>query len=196
MKRSFDLFFSVLGLLLFLPLFIVFSLMIVIDSPGGVFYKQTRVGRNRLNFKLYKFRTMHVTSSQTLQLTVGDRDPRITKVGYWLRKYKLDELPQLLNILKGEMSLVGPRPEVEKYVNMYTAAQQRVLSVKPGITDWASIKFCQESELLASVADPENFYITEIIPSKIAYSLAYIDDHDIWVDMKILMLTVIRIFRN
>lgn len=188
-KRIFDLIFSSLGLLMVMPLFAIISVLIVLDSKGGVFYKQTRVGRNKVNFKLLKFRTMAEKVGNNSLLTIGDRDNRITKIGYWLRKYKLDELPQLINILKGDMSFVGPRPEVCKYVDLYNANQQRVLSVKPGLTDWASIKFINEGELLAKAENPEMYYINHIIPDKILHNLRYIDHHNLWIDIKIMLLT-------
>jgi lipopolysaccharide/colanic/teichoic acid biosynthesis glycosyltransferase len=196
MKRTFDLSIALISILLLLPLFILVALLIVTDSKGGIFYKQKRVGKNKTIFYIYKFRTMVIEHSYVGQLTIGDRDPRITKLGYWLRKYKIDELPQLINILKGEMSFVGPRPEVKKYVDLYNSEQERVLSVKPGITDWASIKFCGESKLLARAKDPERYYIKEIIPLKISHSLHYIDHHDFWIDLKIIFLTLQRIVKN
>lgn len=196
MKRIFDVSLALIAILILLPLFIIIAVLITIDSSGGIFYKQSRVGKNKVDFKLYKFRTMYFQPFEKCQLTIGAHDPRITKLGYWLRKYKIDELPQLINILKGEMSFVGPRPEVQKYVRLYNSDQQRVFSVKPGITDWASIEYCGESELLAKSKDPENFYIKEIIPSKISHSLQYIDHHDLWIDLKIIFLTLARVLRN
>lgn len=163
------------------------------DSKGNVFYKQIRVGRNRVDFELIKFRTMYTDSDKAGLLTVGDHDKRITRVGCWLRKYKIDELPQLLNVLKGDMSFVGPRPEVKKYVELYDEQQQTILSLKPGITDWASIEFSNENALLATSDDPENFYIKEIIPSKIIQNLKYIHKHGIWVDLTIIFLTLKKI---
>lgn len=196
MKRSFDFCIAFFMLILFSPFFLLIAGLIRFDSRGPVFYKQARVGINKIKFYIYKFRTMVIVPNRLGQLTIGDHDPRITKIGYWLRKYKIDELPQIINIMKGEMSFVGPRPEVEKYVALYNMEQQRVLSVKPGMTDWASIKFCSESELLADSSDPENFYITEIIPQKIFHSLRYVDHHDVWIDLKIIFLTLIRVVRN
>lgn len=196
MKRTFDFSLALVTIVALFPLFILIALLIVSDSRGGVFYKQTRVGKNKINFYIYKFRTMVIEPYNANLLTIGDRDPRITRLGYWLRKYKIDELPQLVNILKGEMSFVGPRPEVKKYVDLYNQEQQRVFSVKPGITDWASIRFCGESKLLASARDPETYYINEIIPLKISHSLQYIDHHDLWIDLKIILLTLQRIIKN
>ncbi|WP_316748969.1 sugar transferase [Pedobacter gandavensis] len=192
-KRSFDIILAFLGILFLLPLFLIVSVLIIMDSNGGVFYKQIRVGRNMVDFELLKFRTMYLNSDRRGLLTVGSHDARITRLGYWLRKYKIDELPQLFNVLKGDMSFVGPRPEVNKYVALYDAQQQQVLSVKPGITDWASIAFSDENELLEQSDDPENFYIKEIIPSKIIKNLEYINKHDIWVDLTIIFLTLKKI---
>lgn len=189
-KRIFDLLVSSIAILLLLPFFILVAIFIVLDSKGNVIYAQDRVGRNKVNFRLFKFRTMCTNADKQGLLTVGDHDSRITRVGYWLRKYKIDELPQLFNILKGDMSFVGPRPEVSKYVELYDASQQRVLSVKPGITDWASIEYIDENELLASASDPEMYYKTKIIPRKIIQNLRYIDHKNLWVDLKIILLTI------
>ncbi|ALL05771.1 glycosyl transferase [Pedobacter sp. PACM 27299] len=192
-KRVFDVVVAFFGVLMLLIPFVIVAILIIADSKGGVFYKQTRVGRDKVNFELLKFRTMYANSDQLGLLTVGDHDKRITKIGYWLRKHKVDELPQLLNVLKGDMSFVGPRPEVIKYVELYDLQQVQVLSVKPGITDWASIEFSEENELLAKSVDPESFYINEIIPSKIIQNLKYINKHDIWVDLTIIFLTLKKI---
>lgn len=192
-KRVFDVVVAFFGVLMLLVPFVIVAILIIADSKGGVFYRQTRVGRGKVNFELLKFRTMYINSDQLGLLTVGDHDKRITKIGYWLRKHKIDELPQLLNVLKGDMSFVGPRPEVVKYVELYDLQQVKVLSVKPGITDWASIEFSEENELLAKSADPESFYINEIIPSKIIQNLKYINKHDIWVDLTIIFLTLKKI---
>jgi lipopolysaccharide/colanic/teichoic acid biosynthesis glycosyltransferase len=189
-KRIFDLLTSFIAILLLLPFFILVALFIAFDSKGNIIYTQNRVGRNKVNFRLFKFRTMCTNADKQGLLTVGDHDSRITRAGYWLRKYKIDELPQLFNILKGDMSFVGPRPEVSKYVELYDATQQRVLSVRPGITDWASIEYIDENELLASASDPETFYKTNIIPRKISQNLRYIDHKNLWIDMKIILLTI------
>ncbi len=188
-KRIFDLVFSSIGLVVVLPIFTFISVIIMLDSKGSIFYKQIRVGRNKVNFKLLKFRTMVETNTNHSLLTIGDHDERITRSGYWLRKYKLDELPQLINILLGDMSFVGPRPEVSKYVELYDNIQQRVLTVKPGLTDWASIKFVDEGKLLAKAKNPEKYYIKYIIPDKIMFNLKYIDHHNLWIDIKIMILT-------
>lgn len=196
MKRTFDLCFSVIGIIVLSPLFLVISLWIIIDSGTGVFYMQDRVGLNHINFKLIKFRTMYIDSDKKGLLTIGNNDNRITRCGSWLRRNKLDELPQLFNIFFGDMSFVGPRPEVRKYVNLYTPEQQRVLSVKPGLTDWASIQYYNEGEILSKSENPEKFYITEIIPSKLIINLDYINHHSFWVDMKIIHQTLRKIIKS
>ena len=195
-KRLFDISFSIIGIVMLLPLFIIISLWILIDSKGGVFYQQNRVGLFKENFKLIKFRTMKLGADKGSLLTIGNYDSRITRSGYWLRKYKLDELPQLFNVLKGEMSFVGPRPEVSKYVALYNLKQQRILSVKPGLTDWASIEFIDENQLLATSDNPEQYYIENIIPIKISQNLKYIDHHNLWIDIKIILLTIKSIIIN
>jgi len=195
-KRLFDILLSSLGLLFLSPLFILIAISIAIDSKGPIIFRQTRVGRNMRDFNLIKFRTMFTQMQNNSLLTIGNHDHRITKVGYWLRKYKIDELPQLLNILKGEMSFVGPRPEVRKYVNLYNDEQRYVLSIKPGITDWASVEFCNENELLKHAEDPEAYYIERIIPAKIQQNMRYINHHDILTDFKIIWLTINRIVLN
>jgi len=194
-KRFFDIGISLIVLIMLLPLFILIAIAIKINSRGSAFYKQTRVGKDGNEFELFKFRTMYINSDRAGLLTIGSKDYRITSVGYWLRKYKLDELPQLLNVLKGDMSFVGPRPEVRKYVNLYTPAQLRVLSVKPGVTDWASIKYFDENDILAGSDDPEDMYIKVIVPSKISKNLEYIDNQDLFMDLKIILSTIKRIFQ-
>lgn len=195
MIRFFDIIFSLLGLILLSPLFILIAVLIIIDSKGGVFYKQNRVGKNNVDFKVFKFRTMSSDADKKGLITVGSRDSRITKIGYYLRKYKLDELPQLLNVLINDMSFVGPRPEVRKYVDMYTEDQTIVLSVKPGITDYASIQYMDENSILAKATDPDEAYIRDVIPTKIRYNLIYIKNQSIFQYFKIVFLTVIKIFR-
>jgi len=194
-KRIFDIVFSIVGLLLLSPIFIIVSILIVIDSKGGVFYIQKRVGKNAVEFDLMKFRTMSSGADQKGLLTVGNNDARITKIGYYFRKYKIDELPQLLNVLNGTMSFVGPRPEVKKYVELYTEDQKQVLSVKPGITDYASIKYFNENELLAKSDAPENTYITEILPEKIKLNKKYLSDKSLLTDCTIILKTIFKIFR-
>ncbi|WP_407426267.1 sugar transferase [Arcticibacter sp.] len=196
LKRAFDISLSVIGLIVLSPVFIVVSLCVLLDSKGPVFYKQTRVGLNNKDFSLYKFRTMFKGSEKSGLLTISNIDTRITSCGYWLRKYKMDELPQLLNVLTGDMSLVGPRPEVRKYVDLYDKRQCSILSVKPGITDWASIQFHNESEILATSDDPEHFYINTIIPLKIEQNLKYINDNNFWVDLKIIAITLFKVVRK
>lgn len=191
-KRMFDILLASIGLIVLSPLFVVIAILIMLDSKGGIFYRQIRVGKNVEDFPLLKFRTMYVHPNDQQLLTIGN-DARITKIGHWLRKHKLDELPQLLNILKGHMSFVGPRPEVRKYVNLYNDEQIRVLSVKPGITDWASIEFSNECEILTKSNDPENFYIEKLIPLKISHNMTYINRHDLWIDLKIIFLTIRKI---
>jgi lipopolysaccharide/colanic/teichoic acid biosynthesis glycosyltransferase len=193
LKRLFDITFSAIGLLLLSPAFLLLSLGIALGSRGGIFYLQTRVGKDNKDFKLFKFRTMHTGADKKGLLTVGGRDPRITVLGYTLRKYKLDELPQLLNVLLGSMSLVGPRPEVRKYVNFYTEEQRQVLQVKPGITDYASLEYFSENELLARSADPEQTYIREIMPAKLALNKKYIAEAGLGTDLKIIVRTLRRI---
>ncbi|MFN5712003.1 MAG: sugar transferase [Bacteroidota bacterium] len=194
-KRIFDCLFSSIGLIIISPIFMLLSLLIALDSQGGIFYKQVRIGKNMRPFKLFKFRTMYANSDKKGLLTVGDNDNRITRVGYYLRKYKLDELPQLINVLIGEMSFVGPRPEVEKYVKLYNNEQQKVLSVKPGITDWASIRYVNESELLARSSEPEKTYINEIMPAKLAINLEYVKQNNLLIDIKIILHTFRAILR-
>lgn len=193
LKRLFDIFFSLLGILILLPLFILISLLIVFDSKGGVFYQQNRVGRNNKDFKLLKFRSMKVGADTKGLLTVGNKDNRITTIGYFIRKYKIDELPQLFNVLVGDMSLVGPRPEVRKYVEIYTDRQLKVLSIRPGITDYASLEYFDENELLAQSENPEKTYIEEVMPAKLALNLYYIEKRSLVEDMKIIWRTLKRI---
>lgn len=195
MKRLFDIVSSLLALLLLSPLFICISLVILLGSSGGIFYRQQRVGRNGKPFMLYKFRSMRPDSDKGSLITIGGRDSRITREGYILRRYKLDELPQLLNVLRGDMSVVGPRPEVQRYVDMYTPEQKQVLSVRPGLTDWASIMYMDENELLGKSSDPEYTYIHEIMPAKLELNLKYIREAGPFTDLKIIFSTFFRIFR-
>jgi lipopolysaccharide/colanic/teichoic acid biosynthesis glycosyltransferase len=189
-KRVFDIFFSIIGLLFTFPVLVILAVLISIDSKGGVFYKQVRIGKNLSPFKLYKFRSMTTDADKKGLLTVGNKDSRITSIGYYLRKYKLDELPQLINVLLGDMSFVGPRPEVEKYVKLYNQEQLKVLNVKPGITDWASIKYVNENEILAKSTQPEITYIEEIMPAKLKLNLEYVNHNNIFMDVKIILLTI------
>ena len=195
MIRLCDVIFSLLGLLLLSPLFIIVALWIVIDNPGPVFYRQQRVGLNGKDFGLWKFRSMRVGSDKAGLITVGERDNRITRAGYYIRKYKLDELPQLINVLAGDMSLVGPRPEVRKYVDMYTPEQLHVLDIRPGITDAASIKYRNENDLLAAADNPEQYYIDVIMPDKLRINLEYVAHHSLIGDLKLIFDTFIAILK-
>jgi len=195
-KRAVDFFFSLVGLLVLFPFFLVISVWIKLDSRGPVFYLQERVGKGKKTFRLFKFRTMHTDADKLTAITVGMRDPRITTIGFYLRKYKIDELPQLLNVLTGSMSLVGPRPELKKFVDLYNVRQQEVLSVRPGMTDLASIQFRNENELLEGKPDPIDFYIREIMPVKLDLNLQYINDQSFWKDLSIILKTILHILRG
>jgi lipopolysaccharide/colanic/teichoic acid biosynthesis glycosyltransferase len=195
MKRILDIVFSCIILLFFLPIGILISLFIVVESKGGVFYRQRRVGRFGKEFSIYKFRTMRKNADSAGKLTVGMRDPRITKIGFFLRKFKLDEFPQFLNVLKGEMSVVGPRPEVKEYVELYTVEQREILTVRPGITDLASLEYFEENELLGRSSDPQKTYIEEIMPAKILLNKKYIENPTVFQDLKIIWATFRRIIR-
>lgn len=167
--------------------------MIVLDSRGGVFYRQKRVGKGNVDFLIFKFRTMRIGSDQKGLITIGNNDSRITKVGYFLRKYKIDELPQLINIAIGNMSFVGPRPEVRKYVDLYDAEQLKVLSVRPGLTDFSSLDFINESELLSQSNNPEETYIHTIMPAKLELCKKYIHESSFSTDVKIIFKTIFKI---
>jgi lipopolysaccharide/colanic/teichoic acid biosynthesis glycosyltransferase len=192
LKRLFDIISSFIVFVILSPVFLIVSIWIKLDSKGGIFYKQKRVGKDQIEFGLFKFRTMRPNSDQ-IKITVGDRDPRVTEVGYYLRKYKLDELPQLINILRGEMSVVGPRPEVSQYVNLYTENQLKVLSVKPGLSDLATLEYVHESEILAKSDNPEQTYINDIMPDKLKLNLEYIEKQSFLLDLKIIFKTFARI---
>lgn len=196
MKRIFDIVFSLVGIIILLPVFAIISLFIALDSKGGILYRQERSGKGGRIFKVLKFRTMRPDSFSKGALTVGSRDSRITNIGFYLRKYKLDELPQLFNVLKGDMSFVGPRPEVKKYTDLYDRRQIRVLSVRPGITDYASIRFRNENDLLAESSDPEKLYIDKIMPEKLDLNLKYIDDNNLFKDVKIIFDTFYAIVKD
>jgi lipopolysaccharide/colanic/teichoic acid biosynthesis glycosyltransferase len=193
LKRIFDILLSALGLLLLMPIFILVIIWVKFDSRGPAFYKQVRVGQYGRDFKLLKFRSMRMGSDKSGLLTIGGRDPRVTRSGYFIRKYKIDELPQLINVLIGEMSLVGPRPEVRKYVDLYSAEQQKVLLVKPGLTDLASLEYFNENELLAQSTDPERTYIDSVMPDKLKLNLKYIDQAGLKADVKIILRTIYRV---
>lgn len=194
MIRCFDFIFSFLGVVILSPLFLLLYVAIRLESRGGGIYKQLRVGRYERDFYVYKFRSMRVGSDKKGLITVGGRDSRITRVGYFIRKYKLDELPQLFNVLIGDMSLVGPRPEVRKYVDLYTTEQRKVLSVRPGITDYASIEYVDENTILGHAEDPDRVYVELILPDKIQYNMKYINRQTLKEYFKIIFLTIWSIF--
>lgn len=193
MTRLFDIFFSTVGLIILSPLFLILAIWIKIDSNGPVFYKQIRIGKDNKDFKLFKFRSMVTNADEKGLITVGGRDPRVTRSGYIIRKYKLDELPQLINVFKGNMSLVGPRPEVRRYVDMYDEEQKKVLTVKPGITDYASIEYIDENEIIGKAENPEKVYIEKIMPEKIEYNMKYINNRSVKEYFKIVFLTLKKI---
>lgn len=196
LKRILDILVSLCALIILFPVFLVIALLVSVESKGGVFYRQKRVGRFNQDFFLYKFRTMRVGAEKAGLLTIGGRDPRVTRVGYYLRRYKLDELPQLFNVLGGTMSLVGPRPEVRRYVELYDTEQMKVLNVRPGLTDYASLEYFDENDLLAASADPEGTYITEVMPAKLALNRKYIQEAGLGTDLMIIFRTIARIFRK
>jgi lipopolysaccharide/colanic/teichoic acid biosynthesis glycosyltransferase len=193
MIRFFDILFSLVGFILMIPIIIILSLLIKLESKGSIFFKQERIGKNGIVFKLIKFRSMYVNSDKKGLITVGANDSRITRVGYFIRNYKLDELPQLINVIKGDMSIVGPRPEVKKYVDLYNDEQARILIVKPGITDYASIFFRNENEMLAKSKDPEQLYIKYALPRKIRLNFIYIKNKNICLYFHIIFLTLYKI---
>lgn len=195
MIRFFDFLFSFLGILFLSPVFLLLYIAIRFESKGGGFYKQLRVGLNGKDFYVYKFRSMRIGADKQGLITVGGRDPRITRIGYFIRKYKLDELPQLFNVLKGDMSLVGPRPEVRKYVDLYTDEQREVLSVRPGITDYASIEYVDENTILGQAEDADKAYVELILPDKIRYNMKYIEHQSVTEYFKIIFLTIWSIVR-
>ena len=194
LKRIFDIILSLFGLMILFPFMLIIAILIKLDSKGSVFFKQIRVTKNEREFKIFKYRTMRVGSDKYSQITVG-KDNRITKIGAFLRKYKLDEIPQLINVLLGDMSLVGPRPEVPKYVALYTKEQKEILKVRAGITDYASIEFSDENDLLASEEDPEKAYIEKIMPKKIELNKKYLSEISILTDIKIILLTIKKILK-
>ena len=190
MKRLFDIVASCIWLVVLSPLLLAVAIWIKLDSKGPVFYRQVRVGRYNKDFRIFKFRSMRMGSDKGSLVTIGGRDPRVTRSGYFIRKYKLDELPQLLNVLLGDMSLVGPRPEVRHYVNYWTPEQMHVLDVRPGLTDPASIKFRNENDLLGAVEDPEAYYINVIMQEKIKLYLEYVEQASFGYDLKLLFKTL------
>jgi len=196
LKRIFDILFSVNVLLLLSPILIIIGILIILESRGGMFFSQKRIGKKEQPFQILKFRTMFLDAEKKGQITVGDRDSRITRVGFFLRKYKLDELPQFWNVLIGEMSIVGPRPEVPYYVSFYNQNQRQVFKVKPGITDYASLKYFDENKLLGKSENPEQTYIQEIMPKKLALNLEYVNNHNFSTDLKIIGKTALRILKK
>lgn len=193
--RLLDIVESLAALTVLSPLFFIVALWIMIDDGLPVFYKQVRVGKDGKDFRMYKFRSMKKNADKGSLITIGGRDPRVTRSGYYIRKYKLDELPQLINVLKGDMSVVGPRPEVRRYVDLYTAEQRKVLDVRPGITDYASIEYIDENVLLEKSEDPDKTYIEEIMPAKIALNMKYINHYTLAEYFKIIFLTAKGIVR-
>mgnify|MGYP004464873957 FL=1 len=196
MKRLFDIVASGCGLLILSPIFIILAIWIKLDSKGPVFYRQVRVGFHNKDFRIFKFRSMRVGADKGSLVTIGGHDPRVTRSGYFIRKYKLDEFPQLINVFIGEMSLVGPRPEVRHYVDYWTTEQMHVLDVRPGITDPASIKFRNENELMEKAEDPENYYINVIMQEKIKLYLDYVQNANFWYDIKLIFKTFMVIVKE
>jgi len=194
-KRLFDITSSLIVITIGFPFFIIISILIALDSKGGIFFIQQRVGKDNKDFELFKFRTMRSNSEKAGQITVGGKDPRITKIGYLLRKFKLDEFPQLLNVIKGDMSIIGPRPEVRRYVDMYSKEQLKVLSVRPGLSDFASIEYINENELLGKSDNPEKTYIGEIMPAKLQLNLKYIEQKSFGTDIKLIFKTIRKIIK-
>lgn len=193
MIRFFDIILSGIGLICLSPVLLVVYICIKCESKGGGIYAQERIGKNGAPFKLYKFRSMRVGADKGSLITIGERDPRVTNVGHFLRSYKLDELPQLWNVFVGDMSIVGPRPEVEKYTRLYTDEQRKVLSVRPGITDWASIKYIDENEILGQAEDPDKAYVEQIMPDKIKYNMRWIEKQNLFEYFRIIINTFFRI---
>lgn len=196
MKRLFDIIASGLGLLVLSPIFLILAIWIKLDSKGHVFYRQVRVGKNNKDFRIFKFRSMRVGSDKGSLVTIGGRDPRVTRSGYYIRKFKLDELPQLINVFVGDMSLVGPRPEVRHYVDYWTEEQMHVLDVRPGITDPASIKFRNENELMEQAENPEDYYINVIMQEKLKLYLEYVNHHSFWGDIRLIFQTFAVIIKE
>ena len=192
-KRLFDIITSIIGIIILSPILLLISLLIIFESGFPILYKQKRVGKENKDFFLLKFRSMNNGADKKGLLTIGEKDSRITRVGYYLRKYKLDELPQLLNVLTGNMSIVGPRPEVRKYVDLYSDEQKKVLSVKPGITDYASMEYTNENEILAKSTEPEQLYIQEVMPKKLFLNQKYIQEMGLMTDIKIMFRTISKI---
>ena len=196
MIRCFDIFLSLIGIIILSPLFLILYVLIIFESRGGGFYVQERVGKDFQLFRLYKFRSMYVGADKKGLITIGGRDPRITRMGVFIRKFKIDELPQLFNVLKGDMSMVGPRPEVQKYVAMYDEDQKKVLSVRPGITDYASIDYVDENVMLGMADDPERMYVETIMPDKIRRNMRFVQHQTVKEYFRIILLTVWHILQG
>lgn len=196
MKRLFDIVFSLFGLIVLSPLFLIISIMIVKDSEGGVFFRGPRVGLHGKTFRIFKFRSMIKDCEGKGKWNVGDKDDRITKVGHFLRNTKLDELPQLINVLKGDMSFVGPRPELQYYVDMYTEEEKRILDLKPGITDWASIVNFDQFVAFTESDDPDELYLNKIRPLKLKLQLYYRDHNGFWSDIYCILWTIYKVIRR
>jgi len=195
-KRLFDIIFAIIGLVVLSPVFAIVAVLIKEEDGGPVFYRGIRIGRYGTPFRMFKFRTMVLNADKIGGPSTADDDPRITRIGKFLRKLKLDEIPQLINVLRGEMSFVGPRPEVPFYVNMFNEEEKKILTVKPGITDWASLWDCDEGAILAGSPDPEKTYMEKIRPEKIRLQLKYVKEHSFWTDMKIIFLTALKAIKN
>ena len=193
LKRSFDFLFSILGLILLFPILVLIAILIKIDSKGPVLFIQGRVDKKNIDFNIFKFRTMSVQSEKKGLLTLGNHDSRVTKIGYFLRRYKVDEFPQLINILIGDMSFVGPRPELRHYVNFYNEDDMKIFKVRPGITGLASLKYRNEVELLKAAKNPEEFFIKTIIPDKLRYNKDYIKRRSFFFDMKLILITIVKV---
>lgn len=196
LKRIFDITFSFIGIIIFSPIFIVISILIKLNSPGPIFYKGIRVEKNKKLFKMYKFRTMVVNADKIGGSSTPEDDSRLTKIGKFLRKYKLDELPQLINVLKGEMSFVGPRPEILEEVKTYNKEEEKILSIKPGITDYASLKFHNEGEILKGSKNPHQTYQEKIRPEKHRLELKYVNHHSFLIDLIIIFKTIRQILKK
>lgn len=192
-KRCFDIICSIIGLIILAPFLLLISILIKLDSKGPILFIQGRVGKNNIDFNIYKFRTMRMQSETKGLLTLGNHDSRITKVGYLLRRYKIDEFPQLINILKGDMSFVGPRPELRYYVNFYNEDDMKIFVVRPGITGLASLKYRNEVELLKAAKNPEEFFINTIIPDKLKFNKDYIKNRNFFFDLKLIFMTIIKV---
>jgi lipopolysaccharide/colanic/teichoic acid biosynthesis glycosyltransferase len=194
MIRLLDVLFSLIGIIILFPVFVLIGILIKIESKGSIFIIQERIGQYAKPFWLYKLRTMYNDSNKFDLITIGNRDPRITPLGYYLRRFKIDEFPQLINVIKGDMSIVGPRPEVKKYVDLYTELQRSVLDYRPGITDYASIVFRNENVLLGEVENPDDFYVNVIMPVKLRLNNKFIRDRSIKQYFRIIFLTIIKVF--